>query len=420
MTTVSFGSRATVATLVRKLDDATSGNKDGIVGNERSAAGTAAGASAFDKNPLLFQLRAFFEVGLTKTDEEARLTSFLDAAVKGWREPVTTAARPAHVDEADWNAFIADKAISLVRLGRTPGEVTEGFVKARGSVDGQAIAPRDVFTQTWKPLGPPSGHTIVVSPGFLETGRNYVEQIQLLNQQGHEVIVLDHQWAGLSSSAAGKGANGGIDRGFGVARDVAAVTAHAAAAGKKVTLVGTSMGAGAGVLGAIVMNDAGKVHLDGPQMPKGLSAVLQGPFFERTKSLPNELLAGSGLIPGARNVPLPALGLPILSGDQATLRKIAAHASTEHLTGRAQAFHASSEDLATMKKLLVGGHGPQGKIDVIHATRDTLARYGATAEWVKLLGDRGSLTTIDSTSHLFEENPREQALLLDGLKRLGL
>lgn len=420
MTTVSFGSRATVATLVRKLDDATSGNKDGIVGNERSAAGTAAGASAFDKNPLLFQLRAFFEVGLTKTDEEARLTSFLDAAVKGWREPVTTAARPAHVDEADWNAFIADKAISLVRLGRTPGEVTEGFVKARGSVDGQAIAPRDVFTQTWKPLGPPSGHTIVVSPGFLETGRNYVEQIQLLNQQGHEVIVLDHQWAGLSSSAAGKGANGGIDRGFGVARDVAAVTAHAAAAGKKVTLVGTSMGAGAGVLGAIVMNDAGKVHLDGPQMPKGLSAVLQGPFFERTKSLPNELLAGSGLIPGARNVPLPALGLPILSGDQATLRKIAAHASTEHLTGRAQAFHASSEDLATMKKLLEGGHGPQGKIDVIHATRDTLARYEATAEWVKLLGDRGSLTTIDSTSHLFEENPREQALLLDGLKRLGL
>lgn len=416
----SFGSRATVATLVRKLEDATVGNQDGIVGNERSAAGTGAGGSPFDTNPVLFRLRAFFEVGLSKSDEEGRLATFLAAAEKAWGRPVTTAARPAHVPAADWNAHLVDKAITLVRLGRSPDDVVDGFVAARGAVDGHAIAPREVFTQTWKPSGTPSGQTIVVSPGFLETGRNYVEQIQLLNARGHEVIALDHQWAGLSSSSEGRGASGGIDRGFGIARDVAAVTAQAAASSRKVTLVGTSMGAGAGVLGAVLMNDAGKLQLDGPPMPKGLSAVLQGPFFDRTRSLPNMLLAGSGLVPGAKEIPLPALGLPILSGDQATLRKIAAHASTEHLTGRAQAFHASTEDLRTMKGLLASGARPQGRIEIIHATKDTLARYEATAEWVNLLGERAQLTTIDSTSHVFEENPAEQVLLLEGLARLGV
>ena len=153
-------------------------------------------------------------------------------------------------------------------------------------------------------------------------------------------------------------------------------------------------------------------------MPRGLNAVLQGAFFARTKSLANGFLAATGRVPGLNQIPLPALGLPILSGDQATLRKLAAHATTEDLSGRPQAFNASDEDLATMKALIASGVRPGGKLEFIHANQDTLARYETAAEWAGLLGDRARLTTVDSTSHVFEENLAEQGLLLDALKRL--
>src|SRR5690606_25111283 len=155
---------------------------------------------------------------------------------------------------------------------------------------------RDIFIQHWKPVGEPSGKVVVLSPGFQETGRNFYEQIDLLNRQGHAVVVMDHQWAGYSEGKAG-----GIDRGYGVARDVAAVAAYAAGLAKReygadaeVVLMGNSMGAGPGVLGALTLNDAGKVKLDGPQMPKGLSAILQAPFLEATPSALNELLSATG------------------------------------------------------------------------------------------------------------------------------
>lgn len=434
MTTINnFGSRATVATLISRLEDATVGNKDGIVGNESRKAGDAGGANVFDTNPLLFQLRGFFSVGLSKKDENKRLGEFL-AAFEKQLGPVTTQAKPAWVKQSDWNTYVVDKAITMVRLGRPPGDCVDGLVQARGSVDGHTIEPRDVFTQTWKPPAgvTPSGKTVVISPGFLESGRNYVEQIQLLNKQGHEVVVMDHQWAGLSGNPTkgdGGGAKGHIDRGFGIARDVAAVAAHVAAQGgaqgKNITLVGTSMGAGAGVLGAVLMNDAepSRMQLElpgGAKMPRGLDVVLQGAFFERAGGVLNATLAAAGKVPGGNQIPLPAIGAPVLSGDQATLRMIAAHASTEHLTGQAQAFHASTEDLATMKKLLASGTRPAGRIELIHSSRDTLANYDAAVEWTRLLGANANLHTVDSTSHVYSESPTEMGLVLGGLSRLGL
>lgn len=423
MTTINFGSRATVSTLIARLEDATTGNKDGIVGNEKAKPGDAKGANVFDTNPLLFQLRGFFSVGVSKKDEQQRLGEFLGTVEKNFG-PVTTAARPAWVKQSDWNTYVVDKAITMVRLGRPPSDCVDGFVKARGSVDGHAIEARDVFTQTWKvPEGvKPSGQTVLISPGFLESGRNYVEQVQLLNKQGHEVVVMDHQWAGLTgtpSKGDGGGASGHIDRGFGIARDVAAVTAQLAAQGKSVTIVGTSMGGGAGAVGAWVMNDRDRIQLDGgAQMPKGLNVLGMGPFFDRTGGVLNGALAASGKIPGLNQIPLPATGAPVLSSDQATLRMIAAHASTEHLTGQAQAFHASTEDLATMKKLLESGGKPRGKIEIVHSNKDTLASYDASVEWSKLLG--ANLQTVNSTSHVYSESPTEMGLVLGGLSRLGV
>jgi alpha-beta hydrolase superfamily lysophospholipase len=411
----TFGSRAQVTTFLEKIADAT-GNKDGVLGNEGSPANTVAGG-VFDKNPILFSLKQHLAAGWSKADENEKLAGFLAATEKTFGAPVTTLPKPAHVKDEAWNAFQLDKAIALVRFDRTPGEVSDHVVKASGSVDGHAIAARDLFVQRFAPQGPPdgrgaSGKTIVVSPGFLETGRNYHEQADLLTRQGHAVVVLDHQWAGLS-----EGDKGGIDRGFGIARDVAAVTAwaHAQSPGDQIVLLGTSMGGGAGATGAALMNDQGLVKLEGPPMPKGVDVILQDPFFARTKTLPNLALAAVGSVPLLRDLPLPAMGLPILSGDQATLRKLAAHATTEQLSGRGQAFHASTDDLARMKALLGEGKRPEGRFFVLHADDDTLADYATTREWVGLLGKNAVLQTIHSDSHVIEENPAERGLVLDGL-----
>jgi len=71
-----------------------------------------------------------------------------------------------------------------------------------------------------------------------------------------------------------------------------------------------------------------------------------------------------------------------------------------------------------MKALVTAGVRPGGTLEFIHANKDTLARYETAAEWAGLLGDRARLTTVDSTSHVFEENLDEQGLLLDALRRL--
>ncbi len=365
---------------------------------------------------MLFALKQSLAAGWSKADENQKLSSFMTASEKTFGGPVTSLSKPAHVDDERWNGFRLDKAISLVRLGLTPNDVSEHVVTAAGSVDGHAIAPRDVFVQRFAPQGTPSGKTIVVSPGFLESGRNYLEQANILCKEGHAVVVMDHQWAGLSS-----GPQGGIDRGFGIARDLAAVAAwaHADAPKNEVVLLGTSMGAGAGVVGALTMNDHDRIQLQGPAMPKGINAVLQGPFFARTSSVANATLAAAGTIPLIKEIPLPATGLPILSGDQATLRKLAAHATTESLTGRASAFHASTEDLAMTKQAIDAGKGPTGKVYVIHAEGDTLADYQASKTWTAALGNNAKFHTIvSSTSHVIEENLAEQKLMLDGLKWL--
>lgn len=415
MTSIRFGSRAQVTTFLAKIADAT-GNKDGIVDNEGLPADSPVGRVAHT-NPIVFGLAQSLAAGWSKKDENEKLAAFLAATEATFGQAVTSLPRPAHVEVEAWNAFQLDKAIALVRFGRAPGEVTDHVVSAKGSVDGQGIAPRELFVQRFAPQGSQhSGKTIVVSPGFLETGRNYLEQADLLTKAGHTVVVLDHQWAGLSS-----GDRGGIDRGFGIARDVAAVTAwaHAQAPTDEIVLVGTSMGGGAGAFGALLMNDLGKIDLDGPPMPRGCNAVLQGPYFGRTTSFANNLLAAAGVVPVVKDLPLPAMGLPVLSQDQATLRKLAAHATTEQLSGRAQAFHASTADLATMRALLEGGHTIGGKVQVLHSAGDTLADHEATKAWVGLLGDRATLTTLAGKDHVFSEDPAERGLVVDALQRLA-
>ncbi|MFZ5471435.1 MAG: alpha/beta hydrolase [Myxococcota bacterium] len=391
------------------------GNKDGLPRNEAARAGTVKG-SAFDRNPLANKLRSALEPGWSTADEEQRLDGFISAQEKIWGRPVTDLASGS---VSQFDRLRAEKAVALVRFGRTPADVSEGLIEAKGKVDGQPIEARQVFWQRWKPIGPFSGKVVVLSPGFLQTGRNFYEQIQLLNRAGHEVVVMDHQWAGH-----GSGKKGGIDRGFGIARDVAAVTAFAqqvadrehAEKPHELVLLGTSMGGGAGALGAIALNDAGKIELEGSQMPKGLSAVLQAPYFSRTRNLVNDVLAGVGRLPVAKDIPLPAMGLPILTGDQTTAAKLAEHAVIDDITGRAQAFHASDADLASIRALLEQGKKPQGRFFFIHAENDTLADVESSRAVAGLFNERAHFRTLPSANHVFEETAREQELVLEGIE----
>ena len=225
---LDFGSRARVATLIKKLADA-QGNKNGIADDESKPADQPQKGGVFQTNPLLYKLKAFFEVGLSKRDEETRLTDFVTQAKQQFGA-LTSIDKPAHVAQDDWNTFQADKAIAALRFDRSPSNISERMVHASGSVNGEKIDARELFTQRWPARTPEEGGTprkdttIVLAPGFLESGRNYYEQADLLNKQGYDIVIMDQQWAGMST-----GKKGGIDRGFGIARDVAAVCADVAA-----------------------------------------------------------------------------------------------------------------------------------------------------------------------------------------------
>ncbi|MBT6431785.1 MAG: hypothetical protein HOK28_01755, partial [Deltaproteobacteria bacterium] len=183
-------------------------------------------------------------------DDLGELLAFRADCEAFWGEPVTglDLGRLRHGD-----LFAVHKAVAMARLGRTPADVTEGYCTASGSVDGVRLFPREIFWQRFKPIGQANGRFVVVSPRFGETGRDYYDAIQAMNHEGYDVVVMDHQWAGQSEGKAAE-----IDRGYGVARDVAAIAAWAATvqareygdvSGAAVILAGKALGASAGVLG---------------------------------------------------------------------------------------------------------------------------------------------------------------------------
>ena len=406
-----LGSSSQVGALYGAMQDAL-GNKDGIFGNEDRPKGSLDQSSFFDRQPAFNRIKSAASTGLSKQDEVERLGRFVTAQEERWGKPTTTLEAG---QMADFDRFRTEKAIALTRFGRKPEDVVDAFVSAKGSVDGQAIAPREVFTQRWKPVGEPSGTVVVLSPGFLQTGRNFYEQVDLLNRQGHEVLVMDHQWAGYSS-----GPKGGIDRGFGVARDVAAVTAQAQKLASendpnaRVVLMGTSMGAGAGVLSAITMNDAGKVQLEGPAMPKGLSAVLQAPYFDKTPTVVNKGLSLLGRVPLLKELALPSIGLPILAKDDDINQKLAQHAIAEGVVAKPEAFNASDADLKRVRELLTSGQQPQGRFYFIHGDEDPLASVEASRDMAGILGEHAKFLEPKSGNHVMEAG-KEKALVLEGL-----
>ncbi|MCP4500629.1 MAG: hypothetical protein GY822_11775 [Deltaproteobacteria bacterium] len=282
------------------------GNKDGIWGNESAAPGTL--GNGFDRNPLSERMQQALGVGFSVDDELKLLSDFKTDKEKQWGQPVSDLQ--AGDLKRRGALFLVQKTIQLTRMERGPATVKDAYVSAKGSFDGKPLQDRAIFTQRYLPTAEPSGQVVVLSPGFQETGRNFEKQIAAMNASGHEVVTLDHQWVGQSD-----GSPVGLDRGAGVARDVAAVAAYASEIAEKqygdkgkVTLFGNSMGAGPGVLGALTLTAAkgadGKPRLElfdgdgkAKAMPENMGAVLQSPFLGTTKNALNATLAFASHLP---------------------------------------------------------------------------------------------------------------------------
>jgi alpha-beta hydrolase superfamily lysophospholipase len=407
------------AQLQGTLDDIADlhGNRDLLWDNEDKPAGTVKGGTY--KNPILLREIKNIEGSADIIGKIEQLKSFRAAKENQWGQKVTS---------LDLNTlkggelFAVQKAITLARMDRTPAEVTEGFVKAAGSVKGHKIADREIFWQRFKPIGEPSGKVIMIAPGFLQTGRNFNEQILLLNKQGHDVIVMDQQWAGQTKG----GKEGGVDRGYGITRDVAVMAGFAQKTldhdykdnpKKELILMGTSLGGGPGVLGALTMNENNLVKIEGDQMPKGVRAVLQAPFMGATNSLLNKTTSAGSHIPLASNITLPSLGIPIISADDMENQKLSQGAVLESVGAKLQAMTAMLPDVKEVLKMIDQGKGPKNSISIVHAKDDPLADSGKSEELAKKLPNV-KVNLFPSKNHVFEQDLEEQTKAIEALNEM--
>ncbi|RZL30601.1 MAG: hypothetical protein EOP00_36210, partial [Pedobacter sp.] len=197
------------------------GNNDSIWENEKESRGTVKGiGTILPLKPWFEKKSQALKAELSTTNVIKELTDFQTQQEKKWGKSVTSLS----LSKLNYGKlFSVQKSLYLARMERNPSTVTEGFITAKGSVNGVTINARDIFWQRFKPTNKANGKVVVVSPGFQETGRNFYEQIEKISAKGYDLVVMDQQWAGQTKG----GQPGGLDRGFGVARDVAAVTAFA-------------------------------------------------------------------------------------------------------------------------------------------------------------------------------------------------
>lgn len=406
-----WGSTSQLEASIRELEDV-EGNRDGLWNNEKERAGSTGGLSA--RNPLSAKMTQGFK-GLGEREKNTeRLSAFVQAKQAEWNMPVSQ-LRPDQLKQGE--LFLAQKAMALTRMDRHPSTVQDGFVKASGSVNGQAIADRQLFYQRFSPTTEPSGKMVLVSPGFQETGRHFYEQIQLMNAAGHDVVVMDHQWAGQSEGEAG-----GIDRGYGVARDVAVMAAAVAQMQQvdypegEVILFGNSMGGGPGVLGALTLNANQQIALKGPAMPQHLKAVLQAPFIDASDNWVNSSVNVGSKIPFMNEVALPSAGVPVLTHNPVAAQKGSQQAVLEDIRARLAAMSAATDDLNQMKALIRQGKGPTAPLAIVHGNKDPLADPAGSQWLAAQLG--AELNIMDSANHVLEQSPQEQQAALQLLNKL--
>lgn len=418
---VSWGTREQIGGLYGALLDLpiNNGNGDGLWHNEKKSPNTK--GDAFQRNALLLGLSSSFKLGLSADDERAKLEAFRASAEARFGEPIVDPNVAWQMKQGP--VYAVDKAIALTRLGRTPSQVSEGFVPAAGSVMGVPIAPRELFYQHFHPIGEPTGKVVVLSPGFQETGRDFHAVADALSKKGHDVILMDHQWAGHSD-----GAPGGIDSARGVARDVAAMTAFANDYVKErhgesgqVKLIGNSMGASAGVLMALTANEADEITLEGPygQMPKGVDALVIAPFMKATKSPTNDVLQLGSKLPIINKIQAPVVGVPVLSRDGLAQQRAAQNAVVAGTKAQLSAFESVREELEQLGGTIASGGGPkQSHVRLLFTPLDPLAAFDGIKPLAQHLPNKTVEVLGDTEDHTLHHTARGCQHIVDAATAL--
>ena len=280
-----------------------------------------------------------------------------------------------------------------------------------GRVGDVRIEPRDIFWQRFLPIGAPNGRVVVLSPRYGETGRDYADAIDAMARQGFDVFVMDHQWAGHTTRSPD-----GVDSGFGVSRDVAAVGAFAASVmereyqefpDRKLILVGKALGASAGAFSTALLNDQGLLKLDGREMPKGVDLVMVSPWFGPTSSFQNKVRRVASRIPFIRR-------LSIQYNESTGLRLDSPRAMRSLLA----ALRRARKDLQVTLDLLEDGKTIDGRAYIIHNSRDPVASPDLSLRVARQMKDRAILRLVDTRYSETQRPGFMSNYVVDGLNSL--
>jgi|GEM_PF-1001059 len=357
-----WGSRAAVGAMMRELDDLL-GNRDGLWHNEVRPAGTL--PTNAPKSPRQEATRQALSTGLSTTDEQATLTEFLAVGEARWGQPVTELHRSMH--------FAVTKALLLARLHRSPDTVRDTFVHATGAIAGTPIPPREVRVRCFAPTAPANHRCVVVVPGHAVPLDAALDTIVALNHQGFAVVAMAHPWRDDPTR--------GPTRGFGLARDVAAVVAAAQDVWPTVSILGSSVGA-VGVLGALIL-----APLHTP-----VDVVLEAPWpgggwcFTDPPDLPT---ASGGHRP---DTALLTRGHPEATARATQLAVLSDLRVPDRLLARLE------PDLAHILARVADGVRPTGRVHIVAARHDPLADLDLVSGLAAALD--APLHIVDTAVHL--------------------
>jgi hypothetical protein len=368
------------------------------------------------------------DASLDEAGKLGKVEAFRQQKEAEWGEPVTKLEAKDFPNAGIFEAFRTQKAIVLTRYGRKPSEVEDAFIDVSGSVDGVTINPRHIFTQRWKATNSVDAKVIgAVFPGYLDDGRIFLQQVQLANQAGADMVTMDAQWTGYTTG----GHEGGVDSGQGIARDTygfAAYVGHAFA-GKKLFVMGSSLGGGPGTIGMLTFARANAISAtvksgdktwEGTDLvPANTPAIAQAPFLHITPNFSNELDRFLGHVPILRthefHTELKTKGLDTLHViKDLDTREEASPSVAEAMPAT---LHFDNEIVERVKN----GLGPEGPLYVVHSKNDTLAYYPTASAVVEILQTQGvdaEITTLDSNHHMIWLDPTEQKAFLPYLAKI--
>ncbi len=362
------------------------GNRDGLWRNESQPAGAA------PSKPVGSLRREAMEqalgVALSGKDEPAILSRFVAVGEEHWAAPVTE--QDLATLPRGWH-FSVTKALLLSRLDRHPSTIRDTFVRARGPLRGVALPESEVGVRWFASTTTESGCCVVVVPGYAVPETTLLDTIVGLNARGHDVACLLHP------ATHGPGPSRGLE----LVRDVAAVVeAVAGAVGPdKVGVVAASVGAGVGLLGALVLAETGE--LETHTIPAGLPAVLVSPWTGTHWWSLLSSASAEPVEPGAWDEKLhrPDPAALVLDDPKARMRATQLSLLSDLTVPVDYLARLSSDTGEVLARLadLPTRHRP---VHVLHADADPLV----DSEWVRSvsLAAGFSVETVEGQTHLLE------------------